>query len=135
MLNLFDEKFQEFSFDSEWERQREYADGCATVENLNEYLKKREDKGFVAAEVVVRSDLDVPLGPARVSGRIDRLEKPRTGPHTSSTLKLVRRFRLKTVFKRIHNSQRTKLRSNQAQLLSSMTASPFEALPRAQAVN
>lgn len=79
MLNLFDEKFQEFSFDSEWERQREYADGCATVENLNEYLKKREDKGFVAAEVVVRSDLDVPLGSARVSGRIDRLEKTPDG--------------------------------------------------------
>ena len=79
MLNHFDEKFEEFTFESEWERQREYADGRATVENLNEYLKNRGDKTFVAAEVVVRSDLDVPLGPARVSGRIDRLEMTSDG--------------------------------------------------------
>lgn len=79
MLALFEEKFAEIEFDSDWERDREYADGRAAVENLHEYLVNRRDKNLVGTEVGVSSVLDIEAGSARVGGRIDRLETTSDG--------------------------------------------------------
>ncbi|WP_349829502.1 PD-(D/E)XK nuclease family protein [Brevibacterium litoralis] len=91
MRTEFETGFAEISFASDWERDREHAEGLRMIERLDAYLADRRAAGarFVAAEAAVDATEPDPGrgGPWNVYGRMDRLEvvtvrDPKTGEET-----------------------------------------------------
>lgn len=78
MQQAFEEKFAELEFDSEWEREAEYAAIANMVSNLSTYLRGRSGAstrvGVEATISAVETDPEQG-GPWQIRGRLDRIEQ------------------------------------------------------------
>lgn len=78
LKEAFEEGFALLEFPSQWERDRQYAEGLDMVANLNDFLGGRRSEGyeFIGSEMTLAADSGEGW---RIRGRIDRLERDSDG--------------------------------------------------------